>query len=66
MATPTKKPTPSPTPRVKVSNPADAKTIAAAEKAFKKMIESGKVTSIVEARKQIVKKYGVNPNGYTN
>lgn len=56
---------PSPTPKVKISNPADAKTIAAAEKAFKKLIESGKVKSIVEARKQIVKQYGVNPNGMT-
>ena len=59
-------PTPSPSPRVKVSNPKDAKTIAAAEKAFKKMIDSGKVKSITEARKQIAKKYGVSPNGYTN
>ena len=58
-------PTPSSTPKVKVSNPADAKTIAAAEKAFKKMLDSGKVKSITEARKQIVKQYGVNPNGMT-
>ena len=56
---------PSPTPKVKISNPADAKTIAAAEKAFEKLIKSGKVKSIVEARKQIVKQYGVNPNGMT-
>jgi hypothetical protein len=66
MATPAKKPTPSPTPRVKVSNPADAKTIAAAEKAFKKMLDSKKVKDINEARKQIAKKYGVSPNGMTN
>ena len=59
-------PTPKPTPRVRVSNPADVKTIAAAEKAFKKMIDSGKVKSITEARKQIAKQYGVSPNGYTN
>ena len=58
-------PTPSSTPRVKISDPADAKTIAAAEKAFKKLIDSGKVKSITEARKQIVKQYGVNPNGMT-
>jgi len=56
---------PSPTPKVKVSSPADAKTIAAAEKAFKKMLDSGKVKSITEARKQIIKQYGVNPNGMT-
>lgn len=56
---------PSPTPRVKVSNPADAKTIAAAEKAFKKMLDSGKVKSITEARKKIRQQYGVNPNGMT-
>ena len=56
---------PNPTPRVKISNPADAKTIAAAEKAFKKLVDSGKVKSITEARKQIVKQYGVNPNGMT-
>jgi|688.fasta_scaffold1736937_2 hypothetical protein len=63
-----KKPSPTPksTPKVKVSNPADAKTVAAAEQAFKKMLDSGKVKSITEARKQIAKKYGVSPNGYTN
>jgi hypothetical protein len=59
-------PNPTPTPRVKVSNPADAKTIAAAEKAFKKMLDSGKVKSIVEARKKIRQQFGVNPNGMTN
>lgn len=59
-------PNPTPTPRVKVSNPADAKTIAAAEKAFKKMIDSKKVKDISEARKQIAKRYGVSPNGMTN
>ena len=59
-------PNPTPTPRVKVSNPADAKTIAAAERAYKKMLQSGQVKSITEARKQIAKKYGVSPNGYTN
>lgn len=57
---------PSPTPKVKVSNPADAKTIAAAEKAFKKMLDSGKVKSVVEARKKIRQQFGVNPNGMTN
>jgi len=59
-------PTPSSTPKVKVSNPADAKTIAAAERAFKKMLESGQVKSITEARKKILKQFGVNPNGMTN
>jgi hypothetical protein len=59
-------PTPSSTPKVKVSNPADAKTIAAAEKAFKKMLDSGKVKSVVEARKKIRQQFGVNPNGMTN
>jgi hypothetical protein len=57
---------PNPTPRVKISNPKDAKTIAAAEKAFKKMIDSGKVKSITEARKKIRQQFGVNPNGMTN
>jgi hypothetical protein len=66
MPNPAPKPAPKSTPKVKVSNPADAKTIAAAEKAFKKMIDSGKVKSITKARKQIAKKYGVSPNGYTN
>lgn len=59
-------PTPKATPKVKVSNPADAKTIAAAEKAFKKLLDSGKVKSITEARKKIRQQYGVNPNGMTN
>jgi hypothetical protein len=66
MPNPAPKPAPKSTPRVKVSNPADAKTIAAAEKAFKKMLDSKKVKDINEARKQIAKKYGVSPNGMTN
>jgi len=55
--TPTAKATPKPTVKPNVK---------AAEDAFQKMINSGKVKNIEKARAEIYKKYGVRPNGKTN
>ena len=55
--TPTAKATPKPTVKPKVK---------AAEDAFQKMINSGKVKHIEKARAENYKKYGVRPNGKTN
>lgn len=60
-----------PSPKVKSTAKATPKptvkpNVKAAENAFQKMINSGKIKDLEKARKEIQKKYGVRPNGYTN
>ena len=57
----TAKATPKPTVKATVKP-----NIKAAEDAFKKMINSGKVKDLEKARAEIKKKFGVRPNGFTN
>lgn len=40
--------------------------ITRAEEEFRKMLDSGKVKDLDKARNQILKKYGVWPNGMTD
>lgn len=42
------------------------KKIAEAEAAFRKLLNSGKVSNIIKAKEMIAKKYGVYPVGDTN
>ena len=49
----------------KTQGPSDSK-IKKAENEFRKMVDSGKVKDLNQARKVIRKKYGINPNGMTN
>lgn len=45
---------------------AKLKNVKAAEAAFQKLLNSGKVKDIQKARQQIYNKFGVWPNGMTN
>lgn len=54
------KPTPKPSPST------FAQKSAAAEAELKKLMKQGKVKDLAKTRKEIAKKYGVSPNGFTN
>ena len=56
-ATPTRKPTPKPSPST------FAQKSKAAEAEFKKLMDAGKIKDITKTRKMIAKKYGVYPLG---
>lgn len=58
--TATAKPTPKPSPST------FAQRSAAAEAELKKLMKQGKVKDLAKTRKEIAKKYGVSPNGFTN
>jgi|APGre2960657404_1045060.scaffolds.fasta_scaffold640758_2 hypothetical protein len=59
-ATPTRKPTPKPSPST------FAQKSAAAEAELKKLMQGGKVKDINKTKDSLMKKYGVRPNGRTN
>lgn len=63
----TPKPKVTPTAKAKATpKPTVKSNVKAAEDAFQKMINSGKVKNLEKARAEIYKKYGVRPNGMTN
>jgi len=59
-ATPTPKAKPSPSPST------FAQRSAAAEAELRKLMKAGAVKDLNKTRDMIAKKYGINPNGYTN
>jgi deoxyribodipyrimidine photolyase len=61
-----KKATPTPKAKPSLSPSTFAQRSAAAEAELRKLMKAGAVKNLNKTRDMIAKKYGVNPNGYTN